>query len=183
MRNRRIGAALAAAGALTLTLSACGGGAASLAPSRPELTPPVPAPTVSGTDLDDATKTITVPAAYGGKILVVNVWASWCSPCRAETPLLEQVAQADAGQDVQFVGILFRDSTANGHAFRRSYHVTYPSLTDPQGVLLAKFRGVNPTSIPDTFVLDRSGKITARFVGAVTDQQQLQAAIADAQQR
>jgi len=104
---------------------------------------------------------------YAGKVLVVNFYGSWCSPCRAESPLLE--AAATANPQVQFLGVLMQDSTANGLAFRRTFGITYPSIVDPDGTVIAKFREVNPDAVPDTFVIDKTGKIAAKYVGPVTN--------------
>ena len=104
-----------------------------------------------------------------GKVLVVNVWGSWCPPCVAESGDLQKAwdeVQA-AGQPVQFVGIDFREDAARGAAFVRTRKVTYPSLTDESGVLILALQGKAPT-IPTTLVLDTQGRIAARVGGAVT---------------
>lgn len=125
----------------------------------------VAAPALSGPSLTGG-GTLSLKQ-YAGKVVVVNFYASWCSPCRAETPLLVQAAQAHP--DVQFLGVLFEDTTSNGLAFRRSYDVTYPSIVDTQGVDLAKFKNVNPSAVPDTFVIDKRGRIAAKYVGGIKD--------------
>lgn len=104
---------------------------------------------------------------FAGKVVVVNFYASWCSPCRAETPVL--VAAAQAHSAVQFLGVLFEDTPSNGLAFRKSYGVTFPSIVDRQGVDLAKFKNVNPSAVPDTFVIDKKGTIAAKYVGGLKD--------------
>ncbi|MHB8339848.1 MAG: TlpA family protein disulfide reductase [Mycobacteriales bacterium] len=125
-----------------------------------------PAPVLSGRTIEGGYYTTS---AARGKVLVVNFWASWCAPCRQETPVLAQEARAYAGRGVEFLGVLFRDSAANGRAFATDDHVPYPSLYDPSGVDLLGFRGLNPTSIPDTAVIDRQGRVAALFIGPVTD--------------
>ena len=88
--------------------------------------------------------------------MVINVWGSWCAPCRVETPDLVRLANETADQGVQFVGINTRDNRAAAKAFVRSFGVPYPSLQDPDGQVLLDFQGVVPTSVvPSTVVIDR----------------------------
>ena len=127
------------------------------------------APDLSGKTIDG--KTLNT-ADYKGKVLVVNVWGSWCSPCRAETDNLVQVAKATADKDVQFVGLNTRDtSTEPAVAFEKKYEVPYPSLYDPTGRLMLRFKKgtLNPQAIPSTIVIDRDGKIAARALQALSE--------------
>jgi thiol-disulfide isomerase/thioredoxin len=127
------------------------------------------APDLSGKTIDG--KTLDT-ADYKGKILVVNVWGSWCSPCRAEADNLVQVAKATADKDVQFVGLNTRDtSTEPAVAFEKKYAVPYPSLYDPTGKLMLRFKKgtLNPQAIPSTIVIDRDGKIAARALQALSE--------------
>lgn len=127
------------------------------------------APDLSGTTIDGTKIDV---AAYKGKVVVVNVWGSWCPPCRAEAPNFVKVAKDTAGKGVQFVGINTRDtSTGPAQAFEKSYGVTYPSLYDPTGKLMLRFkRGtLNPQAIPSTLVIDRDGKIAARTLQALSE--------------
>lgn len=126
------------------------------------------APDLSGKTIDG--KTLNT-ADYKGKVLVVNVWGSWCSPCRAEADNLVQVAKATANKDVQFVGLNTRDtSTEPAVAFEKKYAVPYPSLYDPTGRLMLRFKKgtLNPQAIPSTIVIDRDGKIAARALQALS---------------
>jgi thiol-disulfide isomerase/thioredoxin len=101
----------------------------------------------------------------GNKIAVVNVWASWCSPCRAEIPALNSLSQKYP--DVQFMGILTRDNLANAEVFARQLAVTYPNFIDDS--LLLGFRNTLPANaIPTTVVLDKQGRVAARISGPVT---------------
>ncbi|WP_405973493.1 TlpA family protein disulfide reductase [Streptomyces sp. NBC_00988] len=127
------------------------------------------APDLSGKTIDG--KTLNT-ADYKGKVLVVNVWGSWCSPCRAEADNLVQVAKATANKDVQFVGLNTRDtSTGPAVAFEKKYEVPYPSLYDPTGRLMLRFKKgtLNPQAIPSTIVIDRDGKIAARALQALSE--------------
>lgn len=126
------------------------------------------APDISGTTVDGKHLALS---DYPGKIIVLNVWGSWCDPCRAEAPNLAQVAKETAGQGVQFIGINIRDlSNAQSKSFERDFGITYPSFYDPDGKLLLKFpRGsLTPQSIPNTLILDRQHKIAVRALKALT---------------
>ncbi len=129
-----------------------------------------PAPTVSGAELGADTKTVST-ADYPGKVLVLNVWGSWCPPCRAEAAGL-QAASVATKADAQFVGINTRDfSPAAPEAFVRTSGVTYPSIFDPSGQTLLQLAGqVPPSAIPSTLVLDRQGRVAIRVLGPVSEQ-------------
>ncbi|MFK0115067.1 TlpA family protein disulfide reductase [Streptomyces sp. NPDC090994] len=110
---------------------------------------------------------------YQGKVVVLNVWGSWCPPCRAEAKNFEKVYQDVKDQGVQFVGINTRDtSTGPAKAFEKEYGISYPSLYDPAGKLMLRFaKGtLNPQAIPSTLVIDRDGKIAARTLQALSEE-------------
>lgn len=133
------------------------------------------APVLTGTALDG--KKLST-ASYGGKVLVLNVWGSWCAPCRKEAPALEQAAQKTKGT-AQFIGIDTRDAdVAQGTAFQRAFKVSYPSLFDPDGKLLLGFGHLPPRAIPTTIIVDRQGRIAARVLGA-TDASTIEGTISD----
>ena len=120
----------------------------------------VKAPTLSGMTLTGVNYT-----REPGKVAVVNVWASWCSPCRAEAPAL--VALSEKYPDVQFIGILTRDNLVNAEAFVRTRNITYPTLIDD--ALLIGFKDSLPANaIPSTIVIDSDGYVAARVSGVVT---------------
>ncbi|CCK28291.1 redoxin [Streptomyces davaonensis JCM 4913] len=128
------------------------------------------APELSGATVDG--KQLDV-SAYDGKVVVLNVWGSWCAPCRAEAPGFEKVSQDLKADGVQFVGINTRDtSTKNALAFEEEQGVTYPSLYDPTGKLMLRFEKgtLNPQAIPSTLVLDRDGKIAARSLAPLSEE-------------
>ena len=118
------------------------------------------APAITGTDLDGKALSL---AEFHGKVIVLNVWASWCAPCKAESPYLEKAAQDLAGLGVQFIGDQVKDSAANGRSHVRRYKVTYPSFADPAAEIPARFRDLPPTAIPSTLIIDRLGRVAARF--------------------
>lgn len=129
-----------------------------------------PVPDLSGKTIDGKQLDL---ASYKGKVVVLNVWGSWCAPCRAEAPNLVKVAKDTAGKGVQFVGINTRDtSTQPAVEFEKSYGVPYPSLYDPAGKLMLRFKKgtLNPQTIPTTIIVDRDGKIAARAIQGLSEE-------------
>jgi thiol-disulfide isomerase/thioredoxin len=129
-----------------------------------------PVPALSGRTIDGGNADI---AAYRGKVVVINVWGSWCSPCRAEGPSFAKVSKTYAGQGVRFLGINTRDtSTTPAVNFEKRLGITYPSLHDPTGKLMLRFdKGtLNPQLIPSTLVIDRNGRIAGRALQALSEE-------------
>ncbi|MFE2063118.1 TlpA family protein disulfide reductase [Streptomyces sp. NPDC059467] len=171
----------ATAAAAALTLSACGNGGTSggggdtnfvmgsdgistVKKGERAAAPDLSGKTVDGKQLD--------VADYKGKVVVVNVWGSWCAPCRAEAPNFEKVYQDLGAKGVQFVGINTRDtSVQNAVAFEKQQGVTYPSLYDPTGRMLLRFKKgtLNLQTVPSTLVFDRDGKIAARSLSPLSE--------------
>ncbi|MDT0321093.1 TlpA family protein disulfide reductase [Streptomyces millisiae] len=117
-------------------------------------------------------------ADYRGQVVVLNVWGSWCAPCRAEAPHLVAAAEETADQGVAFLGLNTRDlTTDNALAFERRYEVDYPSFYDPNGRLIGEFPNgtLNPQFIPSTLIIDREGRIAARALTALSKDQLLAA--------
>jgi thiol-disulfide isomerase/thioredoxin len=105
---------------------------------------------------------------YNGKILVINVWGSWCAPCRTETPELEKVFTATQPLGVQFIGIDVRDDRQAAQDFVTDRHVTYPSIFDPSMRSMIVLGSHYPTSVvPTTMVLDRHHHVAAVFLRAL----------------
>ena len=129
-----------------------------------------PAPALSGTTLEG--KRLDV-SDYRGQVVVLNFWASWCAPCRAEAPNLVEVAEATEAAGVQFIGVNVKNARDEALAFERKAGVPYPSLHDQPGVLLTRFRKLVPQVPPTTLVLDRQGRIAGRFIGGVTTRELL----------
>lgn len=120
---------------------------------------------VSGTTLDGETFDLI---ATRGQVVVLNVWGSWCVPCREEAPALARLSQEFS--DVAFVGIDVRDNPASARAFEERYGITYPSLDDPAGLSLLPLREVVPTkAVPSTIVLDREGRVASRVIGLLDE--------------
>lgn len=126
------------------------------------------APAFSGQTLEDKPWNL---ADHRGKVVVLNVWGSWCSPCRKEAPDLV-AASEKLGPSVQFVGLNTRDlDKAPARKFVQEFRVGFPSVYDPSGRQLLGFRGqISPSSIPSTLVIDKQGKVAARVIGPVTTQ-------------
>lgn len=100
-----------------------------------------------------------------GKVQLMNVWASWCSPCRAEAPALQELSIAHP--EVQFVGVLTRDNLVAARAFTERFGLTYPTITDD--ALLADFTGqLSVNAIPTTLLIDKAGKVAVRISGEIT---------------
>jgi thiol-disulfide isomerase/thioredoxin len=103
-------------------------------------------------------------ASYSGKPLIVNFFASWCSPCKQETPLLARFYRGEHGK-VALVGLDVNDAVANALKFTGANNVTYPIGWDPN-VVAASAYGV--TALPQTFFLDARHRVVYRVFGAVT---------------
>lgn len=109
-----------------------------------------------------------------GRPIVINFWASWCLPCKAEAPLLAATARAQAGK-VVFLGIDVQDLESDAHAFLRRYKTDYVSLRDPSN---SSYDAYGLTGVPETYYVDRRGRAVAHTPGQVTTQD-LQAGIAE----
>lgn len=108
-------------------------------------------------------------AEHRGKVVLINVWGSWCAPCREEAPHLQQAWDSLQDRDVQFVGLNTRDVDDAARAFERRFEITYPSVRDPDGRLQLVFhKTLPPTAIPSTILLDRDGRVAASVIGNTT---------------
>lgn len=113
-------------------------------------------------------------ADYRGTPVVMVVWGSWCTPCRAEAPDVVAAAE-DLDGEAQFLGINIRDaSVEQAQGFERSFQVPYPSFYSPDGKALLSFRGeLTLNSIPSFVVLDGEGRVAARIIGELPSRQTL----------
>jgi DsbE subfamily thiol:disulfide oxidoreductase len=103
--------------------------------------------------------------AARGSVLVVNYWASWCAPCRAEQPRLTRVARRYAARGVSFIGVNVNDNRAAARTYLRDFQVPYPSLFDPRSETTARLGVVG---LPTTFILDRHGVVGYQRTGEAT---------------
>ncbi len=118
------------------------------------------APEISGELLMGGSKTLA-----SGQVKVINVWASWCAPCRAEAPLLQEFSVQYP--EVQFAGILTRDNLSSAISFYENFKITYPTFIDDS--LLIGFKGsLIPNAIPTTIIIDKNNKVAVRISGEVT---------------
>nr|WP_269810014.1 TlpA disulfide reductase family protein [Kineosporia rhizophila] len=105
-----------------------------------------------------------------GSVVVLNVWASWCPPCRVEAPILARAASDFTKDGVVFLGINVRDNPASAKAFEERQNIGYPSLDDSGGQAIMRLSQYVPASaIPVTLILDQQGRVAARVLGPVTE--------------
>jgi len=120
-----------------------------------------PAPDFSLTGFEGETLTLS---ELRGQVVVINFWASWCIPCRTETPYLERVWREYQDKDVMFIGVDIQDTLKDAQAFLDEFDVTY--FTGPDfGSEIA--RAYNVQGLPQTFIINKNGDIDAVFVGEV----------------
>jgi cytochrome c biogenesis protein CcmG/thiol:disulfide interchange protein DsbE len=111
--------------------------------------------------------------ALRGHPVVVNLWASWCDPCRYELPFLQRVA-VDPGAQVAFLGVNATDAPDAARAFAARYPMPYPSFEDPRGKLAGRY---GARGLPATAFYDAAGKLVILHQGVFPTQQKLVAAL------
>jgi len=120
--------------------------------------PPLRLPMVGGGETD--------LGAYRGKVLILNYWATWCEPCKAEMPVFEQAQQQYRDRGLVVLGVNFQERDEEITAFLNQVGVTFPSLVDRTGEVARQWRA---TGLPTTFLIDRQGVIRDVRVGAFTE--------------
>lgn len=106
---------------------------------------------------------------FAGRVLVVNAWATWCGPCRAEQPVLSRLSQVYGDRGVSFLGIDHMDDRASAKRWiKDEFKVPYPSLFDPSGEFAAV---LGYPGLPATIVVDATGTIRFRRFGPITERQ------------
>jgi thiol-disulfide isomerase/thioredoxin len=161
--------------AILCALAGCGGGTAgstsgyvsgdgSITVVRPQ--DREKAPILAGDDLEGRRLST---AEFAGDTLVINVWGSWCPPCRKEAPALAEVSKQYADRDVTFVGVLVRDKPAAALAFTRKHETPYRSIADFSGRTLLGFAKSLPSqAIPTTWIIDDRGRVAVRIMDEVS---------------
>ena len=124
------------------------------------------APQFTGEQLDGAAFD---SAQLDGDVAVLNFWASWCGPCRTETPEFQAVYADVHGEGVQFLGLNVKDTQQLARAFTDRYAVEFPSLFDPRSEVALAFRDFPANAIPSTIVLDRQGRVAAVYTTAIAE--------------
>lgn len=99
-----------------------------------------------------------------GRVVVLNVFASWCGPCKAEAPVLDQAQRELAGRNATVLGVTYLDNSSDSEKFVRQEHIAYPVLRDVNGTLV---QALGTQAVPETFVIDRQGRILALSRGVV----------------
>ena len=106
---------------------------------------------------------------YRGEVLVLNFWYGACPPCRVEAPELEELNQQYEGKGVSFLGVNVRDQAPQSKEFAKRWGISYPSVIDvDKGNMLLAFAGtVGANAVPTTLVIDKQGRVAARFLGLI----------------
>jgi thiol-disulfide isomerase/thioredoxin len=108
-------------------------------------------------------------ASYRGKVVVLNVWGSWCAPCRGEGQTLKYLDEQYGPEGVAFLGDDIQDTPTNALGFLRGEGISYPSVNDSNGAVEQRLALVVPiAATPTTLVIDKTGHIAGQIDGAVT---------------
>ena len=105
-------------------------------------------------------------ASYRGKPVVLNFWASWCEPCKSEAAVLERDWASYRDRGVVFLGVDYHDLTSDARRFVSAHALTFPMLQDGSGSVTGRY-GIS--QVPETYVLDRQGRVVAHLRGPITD--------------
>ncbi len=132
-----------------------------------------PAPGFTLASLDGG---LTTLAEHQGKVVLVNLWASWCAPCRAEMPAIQKLYEAnrERGFEVLAVNSTFQDNEDDARAFVQNLNLTLPVLLDKDGSVSRRYL---LRALPSTFIIDRKGIIRAVIVGGPVSEAVLQTKI------
>jgi peroxiredoxin len=112
--------------------------------------------------LEDPSGTPVSLRDFRGKIVFVNFWATWCVPCRAEMPAMEQLYQEFRGQGLVVAAVNFQDGPEPARAFGKELHLTFPIALDRKGTVASAY-GVR--GLPTTYLIDREGHLIGQVIG------------------
>ncbi|WP_296369016.1 MULTISPECIES: TlpA disulfide reductase family protein [unclassified Pseudonocardia] len=121
---------------------------------------------LSGEDLLEPGRTIGLDD-FTGQVVVLNVWGTWCGPCREEMPALQQIHEQMGPAGVTVLGVDVRDDRTAARDFLASIGVTYPSIFDQPGRSLSALNGFPRNTVPSTIVLDRAHRVAAVYLTAI----------------
>jgi cytochrome c biogenesis protein CcmG/thiol:disulfide interchange protein DsbE len=103
-------------------------------------------------------------ASYRGHVRVVNFWATWCGPCKSESPALQRLWEQYRKRGVVFVGVDYTDVASDARRFVHKHGLTYPQVRDGDGSVGSRY---DLTGVPETFVVDRRGRLVEHFAGPI----------------
>lgn len=126
----------------------------------------LPAPNITGELLDGKKFSLS---SLKGKVVIINFWATWCAPCRVETPELQKTYQKYQPDGVELVGVLVRDNKDQAEIYQKQVGLTYPSIYDPMTQVALQLRNYPLVAIPSTIVFDRKGNVAAAYVSTVDE--------------
>jgi peroxiredoxin len=108
---------------------------------------------------------------YVGEVLVVNFWYAACPPCRVEAPDLKDLSDQFTDKGASFLGVNVRDQKETAELFESDFGITYPSVIDTNNgnLLFAFAKNVQPNAVPTTLVIDKKGRVAARFLGLIEE--------------
>jgi len=107
-------------------------------------------------------------ASFRGRPVVLNFWASWCGPCKREAPTLERTWQQYKSQGLVVLGVDYTDASSDARSFAAKHGLTFPIVRDGNGVIGTRY---GLTGVPETFVIDRSGRLVDHLLAPVEDGQ------------
>jgi peroxiredoxin len=99
-----------------------------------------------------------------GKVVVINFWATWCGPCKTETPQFDAVYRTIKSRGVDFLGVDTKDVKSNAQSFVQTYDISYPIVFDEQGETALRLGQLPAAALPFTVLVDKQGKVAAVYI-------------------
>jgi len=103
-----------------------------------------------------------------GKVALLNFWASWCEPCKVESPQLDLLYRRVKSKNIEFIGIDTKDAKSSARAFVNAYHLSYPIVFDENGEIAIRLGDIPARGLPFTVLLDKTGDVAAVYLGELT---------------